>query len=188
MFENSYRNSIAASLAVFIAFFLIGCLLIAPNEELADPIMNLIMESMGALVLSTDPVVLALEIFLNNLSAALFLFLGGAALGIITGYVLITNGLIIGVVVGYVANFKGIALSAASIVPHGIFELSAFFIASAMGFMLAESVYNEYCGMGDAAKTAKGLGLKFLTIVIPLLFAAALIESFITPIVISMLV
>ena len=92
-----------------------------------------------------------------------------------------TNGFFIGVVMGYMANIKGIALSVVSIVPHGIFELSAFFIASAMGFMLAESVYNEFCGRGDAAETAKGLGMKFVTVVIPLLFLAAYIESFITP-------
>ena len=181
MFENSFTNSLIASLAIFVVFFLIGCFVIAPNEEIAVPIMNVITEEMGALAMNDDPLILMFQIFLNNLSASVILFVGGTVLGIATGYVLLTNGFFIGVVMGYMANIKGIALSVVSIVPHGIFELSAFFIASAMGFMLAESVYNEFCGRGDAAETAKGLGMKFVTVVIPLLFLAAYIESFITP-------
>ena len=186
MFENSYGNSVALSLAIFIAFFLIGWFVVAPNDEMAQPLIAAIQNEMGALSLDDDPMLLMIQIFLNNLTAALFLFLGGAVLGVVTGYVLLTNGFVIGLVMGYMTNLKGITLSLVSIVPHGIFELSAFFIASAMGFMLAESVYREYYGSGDAADTAKGLGIKFVTIVIPMLFLAAFVESFITPVLMNM--
>ncbi len=186
MFEKSYANSVALSLAIFIVFFLIGYFVVAPNEELAELLIIAIQNEMGAFSLDDDPMLLMVEIFLNNLTAAVLLFLGGAVLGVVTGYVLLTNGFVIGLVMGYMTNLKGITLSLVSIVPHGIFELSALFIASAMGFMLAESVYHEYYGSGDAADTAKGLGIKFVTIVFPMLFLAAFVESFITPVLMNM--
>jgi stage II sporulation protein M len=69
----------------------------------------------------------------------------------------------------------------AAILPHGIFEIPAFIIAGALGFTLAGGMWKELTGAGDAASTGLAVGKYFLTLVVPLVAVAALVEAFITP-------
>ena len=131
---------------------------------------------------------MAVTLFINNLEASLLLFIGGATFGIVTLMILLTNGVIIGFVVEYAAKIQGSAAVVAGIVPHGIFEIPAFIIASGLGFLLAESMWLEFKGMDDAAEYAGKLARVFLMVVIPLLAAAAIIEAFITPQIIDLVV
>ena len=131
---------------------------------------------------------MAITLFINNFEASLLLFFGGATFGMVTLLVLVTNGVIIGFVVEYAAKLQGTAAVAAGIIPHGVFEIPAFIISSGLGFLLAESLWLEYKGTDDAAKCAAGLAKIYIMIVIPLLAAAAIIEAFITPQIINLVV
>jgi stage II sporulation protein M len=77
---------------------------------------------------------------------------------------------------------------AAAILPHGIFEIPGFIIAGALGIMLSQSLVNEYYGAGDAASEARLLARHFMLLVIPLILIAAMVEAFITPQVIQLVV
>ena len=128
-----------------------------------------------------DPFSLTAIIFLNNLQAALLIFLGGATFGVLTLFILTTNGIVIGVVWHMMQDEGGVVGFLVGILPHGIFEIPALLIAGGLGLLLAEELYHELKGRGDAGQVAQGLGRTFLLIVIPLLAVAAIIESFITP-------
>ncbi len=80
-----------------------------------------------------------------------------------------------------IQNEGGVVGFLVGILPHGIFEIPALLIAGGLGLLLAEELYHELKGRGDAAQMAETLGRTFLLIVIPLLAVAAIIESFITP-------
>jgi len=85
---------------------------------------------------------------------------------------------------------------AISLLPHGVFELAAFFIGSALGINLGMAAYGEIkkgnLTVKEVLKAIKSFefpegGLKkgyalavdgFLYIVLPLLFIAALIETY----------
>ena len=187
MSDKKLSLAVLISLAVFIFFCLIGAFTIAQNEEIAEPLIISLREEMFVFVMDENPAVLSFKLFLNNLEAAVLLFIGGATFGLVTMFVLMTNGIIIGFVISYASEEKGILPIMASIIPHGIMEIPAFLIAAGLGLLLSVSLWDEFRGQGDAASDAKALAHKFIVLVIPLLAFAAITEAFITPQIIDLI-
>lgn len=128
-----------------------------------------------------SPPLLAARLFLNNLQACLLMFLGGASLGVLTVFIITVNGFVIGSVLELVREQHSALFVAAALVPHGIFEVPAFVLSGALGFMLARALWREWTAGTDAAAEAAALGRTFLSRVVPLVAVAALVEAFITP-------
>ena len=81
-------------------------------------------------------------IIVNNAQVGIMTYGTGIALGLGTLFYLFINGVMMGVVTAFfVERGLGIALMA-SILPHGILELTAIFICGGAGFMLGEAVIN----------------------------------------------
>ncbi|TAJ44879.1 stage II sporulation protein M [Methanofollis fontis] len=179
------RQEFAIYLAVAVVVFLLGIgagyAVMASGDPAAEQLIEMVKEGVFAGILDDTPAMIALKIFLNNLQACLVLFLGGATFGILTLFILISNGVVIGVFAGEILDRVGLSGLALGLIPHGIFELPALFISAALGLSLARSLLAELSGMGDAAADAARMGGLFLRIVVPLLALAAVIEAFITP-------
>ena len=116
-----------------------------------------------------------LFILQNNLQSALVGFLLGIFLGIMPLSFALFNGLVIGYVLAIASEVQGPSVIL-RLIPHGIFELPAIFIALALGlklglFLFSKNAYNEL-----KRRAYKGF-IVFLTIIIPLLIIAAIIES-----------
>ncbi len=188
MFNKKLSYSISLSLILFLVFFAIGALTINQNSESAEILLQTLNEDLFNFINEQSPPFMALTLFINNLEASLLLFAGGATFGVLTLLVLLANGVIIGFVVEYAIELQGTAAVAAGIIPHGIFEIPAFIISAGLGFLLAESLWLEYKEMDDAAEYAKKLWKFYLMTVLPLLAAAAIIEAFITPQIIDLVV
>jgi stage II sporulation protein M len=188
MFDKKLSYGIIFSFVLFMVFFAIGAFTINQNSESAEVLLQALNDDLFSYINEQSPPQMAVTLFINNLEASLLLFIGGATFGIITLMILLTNGVIIGFVVEYAAKLQGSAAVVAGIVPHGIFEIPAFIIASGLGFLLAESMWLELKGMDDAAEHAGKLARIFIMVVIPLLAAAAIIEAFITPQIIDLVV
>lgn len=114
-------------------------------------------------------------IFLNNIQSAFLGMLLGLALGIMPLVNSIGNGVVLGFVFHKVYGVSGIS-DFWRILPHGIFELPAIFIALGLGLGLGSRVIfsNDKKGVLYHLKRAV---LAFLCIVLPLLFIAAIIEG-----------
>jgi stage II sporulation protein M len=82
----------------------------------------------------------------------------------------------------------GLRVFLVAVLPHGIFELPAFVISGALGLMLANSIWAETKGGGAAADVAVLLCRKFLILVIPQLLIAAVVEAFITPQILNVMI
>ncbi|MDT8357259.1 MAG: stage II sporulation protein M [Methanomicrobiaceae archaeon] len=149
--------------------------------DLAKEQVEQISEGLASQISGEGPLSLALLIFANNLRACIFLFLGGASFGVFTLIILGLNGALIGAIVQMRIPEKGALWVAAALIPHGIFEIPAILLSSGMGLVLAEELWLELQGSGDAARAAGMIGAQFVSRVIPLLAVAALIEAFITP-------
>jgi stage II sporulation protein M len=188
MFNKKLSYSISLSLVLFLVSSVLGALLISQNAESAGILLEALNEDIFSYIKEQTPPYMALTLFINNFEASLLLFMGGATFGFVTLMVLFTNGVIIGFVVDYAVRLQGAAAVAAGIIPHGIFEIPAFIISSGLGFLLAESLWLEYRGMDDTAEYAKKLAKIYIMIVIPLLAVAAIIEAFITPQIIDLVV
>ncbi|MDD1657553.1 MAG: stage II sporulation protein M [Methanomicrobiales archaeon] len=171
---------------VFIATLVLGVLVVSQDPVVGKTLVQLLRDQILGSIPSGNPLLLFLAIFLNNLQACVLLFLGGASLGAVTLFIAGTNGLVIGGVMEVVRQEQGILYVMAAILPHGIVEIPSFILAGALGLALAEALWQEGTGVGDAAAVARELGSVFLRAVLPLVALAAGIEAFITPQIISL--
>lgn len=74
------------------------------------------------------------------------------------------------------------------IVPHGVLELPAIFLAGSIGIYLCMQTFRKlFTGKGKDVRytqVLKQVGTSFLFVVVPMIILAAVIEAFITPILI----
>jgi stage II sporulation protein M len=165
--------------------FIIGCaggyLSSQADPAFGESLVTLFQEMITKEIMSDEAPLLAIQLFLNNLEACVLLFLGGATFGVVTLLVLSFNGIIIGGIVEVVGAKTGSLVMLAAIIPHGIFELPAVLVSSALGLMLGRAVMMDLTGQGDASEEARILGNLFLRYVVSFIAIAACIEAFITP-------
>lgn len=125
-------------------------------------------------------------IMINNITISLKAFVFGLFLGIGTLYILFVNGCMLGALTGLV-YLKGDLLKYASLIlPHGILELTAIFIAGGGGLLLGKALLipGKYRRLDHVIKSGKeGVTLLFGSALF--LVVAALIEGFFTPLSIS---
>lgn len=127
------------------------------------------------------PALLSWQIFFNNMKVCLILFVGGITFGVATLFVLASNGYVIGGITEVMLRGYDVSLFAASIVPHGIFEISALLMSSALGLQMAHALFSDALGRGNAGEVCLWYGTRFLCVVVPLLVVAALVETFVSP-------
>jgi uncharacterized membrane protein SpoIIM required for sporulation/ABC-type transport system involved in multi-copper enzyme maturation permease subunit len=126
-------------------------------------------------------------IFTNNLRATLLILLGGIISFSVLGMIayLINVGMI-GAVLGVfkLIGYSPALLFAAGLLPHGLFEIPALMLASAvvlrMGAILVTPQIGKSMGQVIIEMLADWLKI-FIGVVVPLLAVAALIEAYVTP-------
>ncbi len=122
-------------------------------------------------------------ILLKNISAVLISFVMSPLLLVVPIVSLVMNGWLIGVVANTVVAERSVAYLLAGLLPHGVIELPALFIgeAAALTFGLAamRAVFGK--SRGEALTVALRTNLKYVGIAAVLFVPAALIETFVTP-------
>lgn len=122
------------------------------------------------------------QIMTNNLSVSFATFAFGITAGIGTLWMLAFNGLLFGVVNAacWQAGMSGQLLS--FVVPHGVLELPAIFIAGGAGFLIAKGLL--FPGMLPRRASLVREGRRAIQLalgIIPLLIVAGTIEGFVSP-------
>lgn len=125
-------------------------------------------------------------ILFKNIFAVFFSLIFSPLFFLVPVISLLFNGWLIGIVSILVVQERSLAFVLAGLLPHGVIELSALFIGEAAAFSF---------GAGVMRTVWKGEGLKlrqnfqqvsrFLAIAFVLLLVAAVIEAFVTPLVIK---
>ncbi|MBO8128194.1 MAG: stage II sporulation protein M [Peptococcaceae bacterium] len=181
LFHAYLRSGFWISLTLFILFSCAGWIFFQVSEPLLAPSLESLKEIANFSEGFNDKIqnlVLALIILLKNLSVAVLLvFLGHLLWGLPALFVIGLNGALLGVVARILYN-KGVALYnfIFGLAPHGILELPAIFLASAVA--LASVLVKWQLGYGITVTTK----LQVLwRVIIPLLTLAALAEVYITP-------
>ena len=180
----SDRKIYCVALAVVVVLFFGSCIYgyTASLEmpEAADEIVVTFQSSTTELD-SEAPGLLSWQIFFNNLKVCLILFIGGMTFGAVTLFVLVSNGYVIGNISGVMLRGYDLPVFAATIVPHGIFEIAAILMAAALGLQTGRALYLDAQGRDNAGTTCLWYGTRFVLVVVPLLIIAALVETFVTP-------
>lgn len=178
------RKYLLFSMVIFFFAFFLGLLFSFLNPVLAEEALDELIKSFSFL-LDFSPLEMGLFLFFNN-SIKVFLFmLLGVLLVIPTIFFLFLNGWVLGYVVGVSFLEIGIKGIFYSLFLHGVFELSGLFIGSSLGILIGVTAYKEFkkskkiFPLSEKIKKIFFLSFEvFLKIVIPLLFLAALIETF----------
>lgn len=179
---------------IFILLSVGTALLMIRNPDQARELMGLLQETMGKVVDEEGNIQL-FQLFVNNLSVAgLGVLLGFIPFLAAPMYIILSNGAVMGVVYGaYLSISDTLAapvwkIMLVGILPHGIFELGAIFLSVALGLQLCFQISKQI--MGRAVRSLKeeliDLGWAFVLWVTPLLLLAAVVECFVTPVLMEM--
>jgi len=188
MSEGQLTNALIITFLLFFATVTVGWIGTAQNPEVGESLMKLFQKEVAGQMTTDNPSDMCVKLFANNLQACILLFLGGASFGILTIFIMSLNGIVIGSIMEIVRHDHSVVFMAAALVPHGIFEIPAFIISGALGILMAQSLISEWYGGADTAIDARRFARTFVIFVIPLVAAAAMVEAFITPAIIQLVV
>ena len=124
-----------------------------------------------------------LLILINNIVAFFFTLVLSPILCLMPTFSLLFNGALISVISVLVARVESVGFVLTGLLPHGIIEIPAFIIGQAaalsFGFFILASIFSadRRARLGTDLKRS----LKFFVIAVLLLIPAAIIETFITP-------
>ncbi len=182
--KRSYplKNYILGSFFLFIIFVLTGYLLADLNYELAGKYLEKIIEEFKHLI-RPDPYQQFLVIFFHNAAVSFLMIITFFFFGLSALVSLFSNGIILGIIINIFHEKIGLLAVTVLLAPHGIIELPAFFISTAVGLRLgiqfAKSLSPNHSFKGEFLFAMR----MFLKIILPMFLAAAFIESFITPLI-----
>jgi len=172
------------SVTIFAAGALLGVLVVRHNAEIADRLRASVIGFVGNFRGLSRPQ-LAAAIFLNNGLKSLGAMFLGVLLGVVPLLVLVVNGAALGALVFLSIPGRGLMPTLLAIVPHGVLELPAVWLATSIGLMLGRLAMKRL-----ARKTEINLrdemaraGRFFWAAIVPLLLCAALIEAYLTPLI-----
>lgn len=127
-----------------------------------------------------------LIIFINNTIKSLFILVSGFIFGIIPLLFIAYNGYFLGIVCHKIILEKGFLYLFAGLLPHGIIEIPMVLLSGAIGLRLGIQMFATIKGQNISLKNELSEGLKlFFYYIAPLLFFAAIIETFVTSAIIS---
>ena len=122
-------------------------------------------------------------IMTNNISVSFLAFAMGITFGLGTLYLMVFNGLMVGTLAG-LCYTHGLGIPFWSFVlPHGVIELAAIFIAGGAGFLLGGALlFPGDLPRKDALLNRARQAGRLILGCVPLLFIAGLVEGFFSPI------
>jgi stage II sporulation protein M len=137
---------------------------------------------------SLPPAVLFAVIFLNNSIKSLLSIVLGIAIGIPPLIFLCFNGFIIGAMISALQSRTSNIMIIASLAPHGVIELPAIVLATALGFKVGfESIKYLINRQSNVKVQLRQSLVIYMKCILIMLFVAALIETFATPLLVSRL-
>ncbi|MET9964311.1 stage II sporulation protein M [Streptomyces sp. NPDC006326] len=124
----------------------------------------------------------AAKVWTNNAQAAAMCLVLGAFLGIPVLWILFLNMVNLGVGIGLMASADRLDVFLGLILPHGLLELTAVFVAAGTGLRLGWTVIDpgprtRRAALAEQGRSALGMAIGLAVV----LFVSGLIEGFVTP-------
>lgn len=164
------------TLGLFCLMFIIGFLF----PEVFEEQIRKFIENLRNIVEGKGTIDLITYIFFNNLRASFFALILGITLGIFPLIVIITNGYLVGFVSRIVSMEAGLFVLW-RLLPHGIFELPAVFLSTAIGLKVGHDLIRDLSNQRSVLENLKKNYIKglifFFSVILPLLIIAAIIEG-----------
>ncbi len=168
------KNFIYLGILIFFAFALLGLFVNLP-VEISNQILNYFKELVDKTKDYTGGQMVSF-IFFNNLQASFLGMILGIFIGIFPLINLFGNGFVLGFAARLAIAQEGVG-SLWRILPHGIFELPAIFIALGLGMKLGTFVSEKKNRWKILKKNFVESLRVFVLVILPLLIIAAIIEG-----------
>jgi stage II sporulation protein M len=174
------RLYLLAVVAIFLAFYLLGYVFSTFSPDVTGNLISGFKDEVAPMK-DLSPIGLMLGIFENNAIKTFLMMVLGLVFGIVPAIFTLVNGLMLGIVSGATASKYGLLYVAVGTIPHGIVELPMVLISAAIGMKLGTdlllAILRRKVNMINDLK--EGLLIYFCWI-FPLLFLAAILETFVT--------
>jgi stage II sporulation protein M len=183
IFPKELLSLIVFSFSLFTVFFFLGFYMAVSDSSVIYEQMSVLQDLVEKLV-ELSPIGLLFFIFLNNSLVALFASLGGIIFSVLPLLIIISNGFLIGIVFHFISSVHSWNFFLGGILPHGLIELPIIILSTAMGLWLGRGFFmylffrNE-TGVSFLSKIRR-VFCTYIFIIVPFLFIAALIETFLT--------
>ncbi len=182
----SYKGWVLVAIALFAIGIAFG---LATPASIAD----FLAEDLGAfeeqlgIILALPKLLMAIFIFIKNTSALVISFALSPILCLAPILALIVNGWLIAFVASAVVSEKSLSFLLAGLLPHGIFELPALILgeAAALSFGAMTIVALLKKERRKLLLPVLKQNLRYLMIALALLVPAAIIETYITPLLLT---
>ena len=171
------RELLQLTIFCIILFFLssfLGYFYVSVNPSAGEERMLEIAEEFS-FIFELTSLELFLVIFANNALVTLVVMFLGVFFGIIPFLFVLFNGFILGILSYFVLEQVGVLPLLLGILPHGIIEIPVAMIAAAFGMLLGLNMIRR------EKILIKEAFFFYLKVILPLLFVASLIESFLVP-------
>lgn len=179
-------------LLVLVVSAAVGFVTCRANPDITNLVIDYFMAAMeDAGLFDETGAISVFSLLLNNWIAMLFCILYGfIPFLFLPILILFSNSYLIGVMGAYYA-INGLPATAflAGILPHGIFELPALVLSASMGFTLCLTLVKKILHSPNTPPMAELLSdilRTLLLVILPMLVAAAIIEAYVTPLVMSL--
>ena len=124
----------------------------------------------------------AAQVWTNNAWAAALCLVGGVALGLPVLYALVGNVINIGIGIGMMAAAGRLDLFLGLLLPHGMLELTAVFVAAGMGLRLGWTIVDPGARSRSTALAEEGRATIGMVVGLAMvLLVSGALEAFVTP-------
>jgi stage II sporulation protein M len=170
------------ALIIFIVCLIVGIFIpIESMEQLLED-----MQPFIEMVEGLSPMALILFIFLHNALLCMFIVFLGILLGVPSIMLICYNAYMIGALVAVLGPELGYGTVIASLLPHGIIEIPVLVFCTALGISIGAEVWKYLTRQESQVKKQLRFSFKiYFRWLILALFIAAIIEVFITPLIVS---
>lgn len=189
-YRNSFSHYLFITAVAFGALLVISFLVGFIYKDLAAGIMDWFGQQVAQIgVVDSSGKFSVIALFFNNCrsmaSAILFGFLPYVYFSALS---LGTNAMLVGLFAAvYVNEGNSLLVYLCGILPHGIFEIPALILALSCGFYLCETV-TAYCRSRENGIVRQAICNVFpvyICIILPLLLVAAVVECYLTPVILQ---
>lgn len=190
LFLQRMNRYLRLSLVIFVVGLALGAIFARPLQTALSPLMT-DLKTLATGMKHEAFSAMMMTLFLHNLRTSIFMLVGGILFGVLPALFVMVNGALVGFVLAityHSTHVNPFLLFAAGILPHGIFEIPAYLLASAFGMRTGVLLFRSMgrnLGSDNWRKLGKDL-LPTLLIVAVFLFIAANIETGITPVLLRM--
>jgi len=184
----------------FILSLIIGLLISVNNPGLSKQYFESFQDSFGW-IKTLQPIEIMFVIFLNNAFKSLLAMILGIGFAVVPILFVMSNGIILSMVADIISQEKGYLFLFASLLPHGILELPMILLSAGIGLRLGYVTFSSMKTVRTESNWGQPQSIRsyimriaadlrpelisgvrfFIRVILPLLFLAAFIETFVTP-------